>query len=370
MHYHIILTEQCNSECRYCYEKSFQEFDNELDKKFKFDFSAPCVSNVDVKKLKNFLLEDENPTLIFYGGEPLLQIDKIKEIIDELSDTSVRFRMQTNGKLLHLLDKKYLQKIDKILVSIDGDKERTDKNRGKGTFDILMKNIKKIKKEGYNGELIARMTIAQDCPDLYEQVLFLLKEFNSIHWQIDVGFYKFDFEKDKIKKFFEEYNSSVSRLVKFWMNNLRDGKIIRLYPFIGILNRLLGYDCETRLQCGAGYNGYAIATDGKVCACPIMNNIQDFVAGNLETSPSKLKKFDIDCRKKCSVGKICGGRCLYWRNANLWPEDGEELVCSSIKHLVMEIEKNIPEIKNLLKERKITEDQLRYEKYFGPEIIP
>ncbi len=51
MFWHIILTERCDSKCKYCYEKSFKEFDNELDKKFKFDFSAPESSKVDVKKL-------------------------------------------------------------------------------------------------------------------------------------------------------------------------------------------------------------------------------------------------------------------------------------------------------------------------------
>lgn len=370
MHYHLILTEQCNSECRYCYEKSFQEFDNGLDKKFKFDFSAPCVSNVDVQKLKKFLLQDKEAVLIFYGGEPLLQIDRIKEIIDTLSDSPVKFRMQTNGKLLDKLPIEYLKKIEKILVSIDGDRERTDKNRGKGTYDLVIKNIQSIKKQGYCGELIARMTVAQDCPDLYEQVKFLLKYFDSIHWQMDVGFYKFDFESKKIKKFFDSYNESVSKLVGFWIENLERGKVIRLYPFMGIVNRLIGFDKEKRIQCGAGYAGYAITTDGKVCACPIMNNINDFVAGTLNDSPSKLKKFDMDCRKKCSVGNICGGRCLYWRNAKLWPEEGEEMVCDSIRHLVKELEKNVPKIKELLEKKVISEENLKYEKYFGPEIIP
>ncbi|MBU3912936.1 MAG: radical SAM protein [Nanoarchaeota archaeon] len=29
MHFHIILTEKCNSQCKYCYEKSMKEFDYE-----------------------------------------------------------------------------------------------------------------------------------------------------------------------------------------------------------------------------------------------------------------------------------------------------------------------------------------------------
>jgi hypothetical protein len=37
-----------------------------------------------------------------------------------------------------------------------------------------MDNIKKIKKHGYKGEIIARMTISPDFPDIFEQVLFLI----------------------------------------------------------------------------------------------------------------------------------------------------------------------------------------------------
>ena len=35
MHYHLLLTEKCNLQCKYCYGKSIEE-ENELDKKFKF----------------------------------------------------------------------------------------------------------------------------------------------------------------------------------------------------------------------------------------------------------------------------------------------------------------------------------------------
>ncbi len=109
MHYHILLTENCNSECKYCYEKSMKEFDNGLDKRFKFDFSGPENSEVDVEKLKEFLEKDKEAVLVFYGGEPLLQIEKIKEIIDKIN---VPFRMQTNGKLLDQLPIEYVKKID------------------------------------------------------------------------------------------------------------------------------------------------------------------------------------------------------------------------------------------------------------------
>jgi uncharacterized protein len=367
MHYHILLTEECDSRCRYCYEKSFREFDNGLDKKFKFCFSSE-ESKLEIKKLKEFILSDSEAVIIFYGGEPLLRIDLIKTIIDNID---VPFRMQTNGKLLNQLPIKYLRKIDKILISIDGTKERTDFNRGEGTFDLVMKNIENARKQGYRGEFIARMTIDQDFPDLCEQATFLHKKgFQSLHWQIDCGFYKFDFNKKKIEKFFEEYNKQIKHLINYWIKKIESSKVLKFYPFLGIVNSLLKNQ-PTKLRCGAGHSGYAITLNGDIFACPIMNSIENFKAGNIESSPKGLKQFSCDNEcSDCDYYSLCGGRCLYWRKAKLWPKEGDEMICDSIKFLIDELKNQLPRIEKALKTRKISIQDLEYEKYFGPEIIP
>ena len=375
MHYHILLTESCNSRCRYCYEKSMKEFDNQLDKKFKFDFSAPNSSNIDVKKLSSFLEKDREAVLIFYGGEPLLEIEKIKEIIDNINP-KIKLRMQTNGILLDKLPKAYMNKIGKILVSIDGTKQRTDFNRGKGTYDKLISNLKLIKKQGYNGEIIARMVVSQEYPDIFEQVKYLIENkdfpFKSIHWQLDAGFYKFDFNKEKFEKFTIQYNNSITKLIDYWIEDMKNNKrVLKLYPFLAIIDSMLKNE-KTKLRCGAGHSGYAVSTNGKIIACPIMNCIVDFEAGNINNSNHKgLKKFDVsgDCLK-CNYKNICGGRCLYWNKAELWPKEGNDLICKTIKHLIDELNSRLPEIRKLIKNGIISQNDFNYEKYFGPEIIP
>ena len=263
------------------------EFDNELDKKFDFDFSESEQFDLRIEDLKKFLEKDENPVLIFYGGEPLLEIEKIKKIIDNIN---VPFRMQTNGKLLNELPINYLKKIDKLLISLDGNRERTDFNRGEGNYDKVMSNIDLIKQKNYSGELIARMTISQDFPDIYEQVLFLVNSgFNSIHWQLDAGFYKFDLDEDKFAKFVKEYNQSVSKLINYWIEEMKKGKVLKLYPFLGIMESILKNE-PTKMRCGAGHSGYAITLTGKIVACPIMNCIKNFYAGDIKNStPKNLK---------------------------------------------------------------------------------
>lgn len=372
MHYHIILTEKCNSKCKYCYEKSMNEFENGLEKKWKFDFHSPCNSEVSVEKLKKLLKKGD--TLIFYGGEPLVNFPKMKEIMNAF-DSGIKFCMQTNGKLLNEIPFEYLNKLDKMLVSIDGSKQRTDYNKGEGTYDLLIKNIKELREKGYEGEIVARMVISPEFNDVYDQITYLtgLIEkglFNSIHWQIDAGFYKNDFNLKKFTEFTREYNKDIEKLIDFWINYMKDKKtVLRLYPFIGILNRLMNWDIETRMMCGSGYANYTITTDGKIAACPIMNNVKDFYAGDIDSE--KLAEFSPEepCNY-CNYMNICGGRCLYWNKAKLWPKEGDKLICKTIIFLIEKIKEKIPEIEKLLDEGIISKKDFGYEKYFGPEIIP
>jgi putative peptide-modifying radical SAM enzyme len=376
MHYHIILSERCNSQCKYCYEKSLREFDNGLQNRFEFDFSDSSDIDINYDKLKEFLLKDEDPYLIFYGGEPLIKIDEIIKIMDKLEGTKVKFRMQTNGKLLNDLPIEYLKKIDKILISIDGTKEITNYNRGEGTYEKVIFNLREARKGGYKGEIVARMTISQDFPNLFPEVQHLIQLidegiFDSLHWQLDVGFYKFDFEKERINQFFKEYNESNSKLIDWWISKLEEGKIYKIYPFIGIINPLLKNIENCGLRCGSGFLGYTITTSGKIVHCPIMNNIRNFEAGNLNNNPNELKRFDCkDECENCEVYGLCGGRCMYWRKAKLWPKEGNDRICNSVKLYINKLKENIPKIKKLIQKGIIEEKDFDYEEAFGPEIIP
>ncbi len=367
MHYHIVLTTECNLTCRYCYEKSVRDSDSFSDEPFSFDFSAPSRSEVDVHNLKAFLEKDENPVLIFYGGEPLLEIEKMTEIMDTLD---IPFRMQTNGLLLDNLPQKYVNRIQKILVSLDGERKRTDHNRGKGVYNRIMRNISLIK-NSYKGEIIARMTVAQDCPDIDRQVISLYKNgFSSIHWQLDAGFYAFDFDEEKVTTFVKEYNRRISNLVDYWIQKMEKGIILTLYPFVGVVSSLLKKE-NTQLRCGAGHAGYCITTNGTIVACPITSHIKDFAAGTLDTCPQDLKKFAVSGRcLMCKIRIVCGGRCLYWNKAHLWPHQGDDLICETVRHLVRKLESVIPVIEQLIQKGVVQQSDFEYEKYFGPEIIP
>lgn len=189
MYFHIILTEKCNSECRYCYKKSETDFGSGIEKRFDFDFSAPTDSAVKISVLKKFLLKDRDPKVIFYGGEPLCNIEKMKEIMNNIKSD---YYIQTNGKLLDKVPREYMKRFRKILISIDGEKKTTDFDKGDGTFEKVISNLEMIRKQGFCNEVVARMTLSfsDKLQKLSKQVKYLLEiGFNSVHWQLDIAVY-------------------------------------------------------------------------------------------------------------------------------------------------------------------------------------
>ncbi|MDP2846159.1 MAG: radical SAM protein, partial [Candidatus Methanoperedens sp.] len=141
MQYHIILTKECNLNCNYCGGGS-----DSLPKELQYS----------ICDLRLFLSKDDSPVLEFYGGEPLLRIETMKKIMDTIPG---RFIIQTNGLLLGKIESPYLEKFHSILVSIDGKKEVTDRERGNGVYERIMQNIKLIKQKGFSGDIVARMTV-------------------------------------------------------------------------------------------------------------------------------------------------------------------------------------------------------------------
>jgi radical SAM protein with 4Fe4S-binding SPASM domain len=211
--------------------------------------------------------------------------------------------------------------------------------------------------------------------DIYKQIMHLKKLieeglFDSIHWQLDVGFYSCDYDYGKVNSFITKYNNEITRLVNWWIDEMKKRRVWKFYPFIGISENLLN-NGKTRLMCGAGHSGYAITTDGNLVACPIMGCMPDFYCGNLDSEPGKLKKIYVMGRcGNCDYLDNCGGRCLYVNSVNLWPEEGLDLVCESVKHLIDLLKERLPKIKELINKRAISKKDFSYEKYFGPEIVP
>lgn len=130
MFYHIILTDDCNLCCHYCRGKSFEVYGDPAVDGIVIDPDLPAEFSISLPALYHFLSQDPEAVLTFYGGEPLMRSDLVREILHAAPVN--RYMLQTNGTLLHTMEPADLRKFETILVSIDGPEWLTDTNRGPG----------------------------------------------------------------------------------------------------------------------------------------------------------------------------------------------------------------------------------------------
>jgi putative peptide-modifying radical SAM enzyme len=373
MFYHVILTTECNSHCSYCYGEALQDFEDD-GSDLEVDYSLPKKMSYSVEQLARFCARDPYCVLTFYGGEPLLCIEEIKKIMDETNPKL--FMMQTNGLLLDRLEPEYVNRFHTILVSIDGHEGLTDFYRGEGTFRKVINNAKLIIKNGFKGELIARMTVMENT-DIYKEVRWLLDNnelsFPAIHWQLNAGFWKGDFERRDFKQWSEQsYNPDIQKLVQMWVDRMKDdGQVLRLYPLLGIAESLLSGE-KSLLRCGGGWINYAIQTDGHLIACPTMWGMKKYYSGHISSAdPSKLRKFFVtEPCVQCDIFDYCGGRCLYSNAMKRWSSQEYSLVCNTVRNLVEAISQQIPEIQESITKGTVRFKDFEYIKFNGCEIIP
>lgn len=366
MHYFVLLTTCCDLECRYCYGANLDdlEFGHQLE-----DMEdVPAEMEYDLSELRKFMAKDTDPVIILYGGEPLLRIDKIKQIMEEIP---ARYMLQTNGLKLRDLGEKYINHLENVMFSIDGDRKLTDFYRGNGVYEKVISNARWLKSIGFRGEVLARMTV-QEQTDIYKQVHHLLTgPFDSVHWQMNANFWSNDLKKRNFKRWVQEsYNPGITELMNFWFKQMGDGKVLRIYPFVGIMQSLLKSE-DSLLRCGAGWAQYAVLTNGKISPCPVMAGMKGYYVGNLESDPKKLPKVMINgiC-DSCETRNLCGGRCLFANKTVFWGEQGFKQVCETTRHLISELQRIRPDVEELISSGKIKKSDFDYEKFNSCEIIP
>jgi len=149
------VTHRCNLRCSYCtygggYENQRIHGEKEMllsTMKKAIDFAMARSREVNVF------------TIGFYGGEPLLEIDKIRQCVEYIKETydgrEVMYTVTTNGTLLNDQIIRFLSKNNfHLAISLDGSKEMHNKNRvyinGQGSFDDIMKNMNYIKEKYSN----------------------------------------------------------------------------------------------------------------------------------------------------------------------------------------------------------------------------
>ena len=306
----------------------------------------------------------------------MLCTDKIKQIMDAVKPK--HFMIQTNGLLLDKLEPKYLNRFHTILVSVDGEEALTDYYRGNGTFRKVINNLKQSTRNGFRGELIARMTVMEQT-DIYKQVRWLLENgefsFSSVHWQLNAGFWGNDYARRNFEEWTKtSYIPGVKKLAGFWVDKMeKDGVVLKLYPLLGIADSLLHEEKNCLMRCGGGWINYAIQTDGYIIPCPTMWGMKKYYLGNIaDADPLRLKKIFVDQPPcvGCQILGVCGGRCLYANITKRWSDEQYGNVCHTVAELVAAVQAEVPRIQRLIKNGKVSLKDFDFIKYNGAEIIP
>ncbi len=146
----IVPTTACNFQCPYCFEK------NKKTKRMSEDIQNKIVEYIENNK------DLEKINLTWYGGEPLLAFDIIKELYHRINGIEGKcigkHSIITNGLLIsdEVIDFINYAHVNSMQVTIDGIKEHHDitrctKSNKLPTFDKIMDNVDRL---------------LQGCPDL------------------------------------------------------------------------------------------------------------------------------------------------------------------------------------------------------------
>jgi uncharacterized protein len=288
------LTARCNQRCKYCSFSGRYSYNRSHEKK---DMTITTA-----KKAINFFIdrcngdnEEIKPAITFYGGEPLLRFDLIKDIVKMVKSKEMFkksfFSFTTNGTLLtgEIIDYLVENEIS-LLISLDGPKAIHDKYRvfpdGSGTFDKVLKNLEQIKRSSPNyfeNKISFNAVISP--PYNFDVIIAFFYEnefFSSIRGKVTLNyvdsfettFFKdFQLEKEKgklrdeIKKMIERYKNS---LIDNEYEKLTIEKNLFFEAFFNIEKRVKGQTgkfCPPLGKCLPGQRRLFVDTGGEFYMC-------------------------------------------------------------------------------------------------------
>ncbi len=148
------VTDACNLRCEYCaYGKLYADYDKREDKMLSveaakrfIDYMAALWASPENRSIYN------NVYIGFYGGEPLLNMPFIKEIVGYLKlgghAKHFSYNMTTNAMLLDRCMDFFIENDFSLLISLDGNAENDSyriKTDGKPSFEQVTANIDKLR---------------------------------------------------------------------------------------------------------------------------------------------------------------------------------------------------------------------------------
>ena len=314
------IARDCNLACRYCFAGEGE---------YKGDRS---LMSLEVgKKALDFLVANSgnrrNLEVDFFGGEPLMNFDVVKELVaygrelEKTHDKHFRFTLTTNGVLLRDDVIEFANKeMDNIVLSIDGRKEVHDHMRpfknGKGSYDFILDKFKKVAESRNQQKYYVRGTFTHYNLDFVKDVLSLADEgFEQISVEPVVAGPEepYAIREEDIPQICEGYDE----LAKEMLKRKKEG---RGFNFFHYMIDLSGGPCVyKRLSgCGSGTEYLAVTPWGDLYPCHQFVGEEEFCLGNVDDGIVNTEMRDTfklcnvyakeECRN-CFAKFYCSGGC-------------------------------------------------------------
>ena len=317
------VAHDCNLRCSYCFASTGD-----------FGEGRKLLDADTGKKAIDFLLTQskgrKNLELDFFGGEPLMNFEVVKEIVayarskEKEYNKNFRFTITTNGMLLNddIID--YINReMSNIVLSIDGRKEVNDRVRVRcdktGSYDKIVPNYQKLVAKRGQDQYYVRGTFTKYNLDFAKDVMHLN----------DIGFDQVSVEpvvadpqqpyaltESDLPQIFDEYENLAKQLIE----KKKNGKGFNFFHFMLDLDQ--GPCAIKRLRgCGCGNEYVAVTPDGDIYPGHQFVGMEEWKMGSVLDDTFDLKRKDYfakaniygkeDC-KNCWAKFYCSGGC----NAN------------------------------------------------------
>lgn len=153
-------TTLCNLRCEYCcYSDGYDTFDSRrgTNGNLKFETAKSLIDYLVIlfQQETKSNAPKEPFAISFYGGEPLMNFDVVRQIVEyaegvDFRNRSLFFTMTTNAMLLSKYADFLSQHKFKMLISLDGNEENDSYRKtpnGNPSFNIVMRNLMEVKRK-------------------------------------------------------------------------------------------------------------------------------------------------------------------------------------------------------------------------------
>ncbi len=337
------IAHDCNLACKYC-------FAEEGEYHGKRELMPAEVGKRALDLLVESSGDRKNLEVDFFGGEPLMNWNAVKEIvlygreIEKKNNKRFRFTLTTNGILLNKEIASFLnEEMSNVVLSIDGRKEVNDNARpfrnGMGSYDIILPKFLELAEERNQENYYVRGTFTRWNKDFSRDVLHLADlGFKQISVEPVVSEEDRDYSirEEDLPEIFDQYDL----LAKEMLKRNREGKGFNFFHFMidmsggpCIYKRLTG--------CGSGYEYLAVTPTGDLYPCHQFVGNREFLLGDVYKGivrPDIIKEFS-DCNiykkpkcRDCFAKFYCSGGCAanaYMEHKDIY--DTYDIGCALMK---------------------------------------